>query len=122
VIIDASTTVTVDVGTAECNNIAINGTLDFNAGMLLEVFGDFTNNGTFTAGSGNKVLADQAAVPSAAVLLQHLIISSLIKDRIRVLLSSKWKRRYFNTGILTINNGLFKMTNREFSIRRSYRA
>src|SRR6266496_1293668 len=31
VIIAAGTTVTVDVGTAECNNILINGTLDFNA-------------------------------------------------------------------------------------------
>src|SRR5437773_12206607 len=53
VIIDAATTVTVDVGTAECNNMVINGTLDFNGGMLLEVFGDFTNDGTLIAGTGN---------------------------------------------------------------------
>ena len=45
VVIDNGATVTVNVGTAECKNIVINGTLSFNAGMLLEVYGNLQTTG-----------------------------------------------------------------------------
>ena len=55
VTIGAGTTVTVNTGLAASHDITINagGTLTFNAGMLLEVYGDFTNDGTLNAGTGN---------------------------------------------------------------------
>ena len=86
--IDNGATVTVNVGTAECKNIVINGTLSFNAGMLLEVYGDLTNHGTFNAGTGNISFtgAGSSAINgSTATAFNNVIIN---KGQIPLLL---WK-------------------------------
>ena len=52
VTIPASATITVDANSLSCQNLSISGSLIFSGAYTLNVFGDWTNNGTFTASTG----------------------------------------------------------------------
>ncbi|MBI2967506.1 MAG: T9SS type A sorting domain-containing protein [Bacteroidetes bacterium] len=50
-------------GTSYCRNLTINASATFtlNAGSVINICGDFTNNGTFTANAGSKVIFSGSA-------------------------------------------------------------
>ena len=80
VVIIAGTTVTVNTGLAASHDITINagGTLSFNAGMLLEVNGNYINDGTLLAGTGNisfTGLGSSTISGSAASAFNNIIIN-----------------------------------------------
>ncbi|HEV8507848.1 MAG TPA: hypothetical protein VGQ53_20725, partial [Chitinophagaceae bacterium] len=104
--------VVVNTGTAAAHDIVINsgGTLSFNPGMLLEVYGNFTNNGTFTAGTsnvsftgpGSSIISGSAASAFYNIIINKGADVSSIVEANGTSIS--------NTGNLTLTKGLFKAT------------
>jgi hypothetical protein len=117
VIIGAGTTVTVNTGLAASHDITISagGTLSFNAGMLLEVNGNYINDGTLIAGTGNisfTGLGSSTISGSAASAFNNIIINK--GSAISSIVEANGSGAISNTGNLSISNGLFKITTGTF--------
>src|ERR1035437_7506786 len=115
VIIANGTTVTVDVNTATCLSITINGTLTFNAGINLDVNSDWTNNGTLNAGTGSvtfKGSASNTISGSSPTAFNNIIVNK--GTDVTSVIEANGAGALSNTGNITITNGLFKMTTGAF--------
>src|ERR1035437_3145234 len=117
VIIANGTTVTVDVNTATCLSITINGTLTFNAGINLDVNSDWTNNGTLNAGTGSVTFKGSASntISGSSPTAFNNIIVNKGTDVTSVIEANG--AGLSNTGNITITSGLFKMTNGTFQFK-----
>ncbi len=119
VIIAGGTTVTIDAGSPAptCTDIAINmnGSLVFSAGTTLEVAGHWTNNGTFSAGTGTvrfKGAVNTTIGGSSPTAFNNMIVDKGVD--VTSALESNGPGAISNTGALSILNGLFKMTTGTF--------
>ena len=119
VIIDAGTTVTVDVNSA-ANNITINngGTLNFPGSSDLDIYGDFTNDGTFTAGTGTVSFkgAISATISGSSNTAFNNIIANKGNDLSSVL-EANGSGAISNTGNITLTNGLLQLTSGTFQFK-----
>ena len=115
VIISPGTTVTVDINTATCQNITINGTLNFNAAINLDVNGSWINSGVFTAGSGSvtfKRSTGNTISGSSSSAFNDIIVDK--GTDVTSVMEANGTGAISNTGTLKIINGLFKMTTGTF--------
>src|SRR5436190_10205243 len=113
VIIDGP--VTVNTGLAASHDLTINagGTLSFNAGMLLEINGNYSNDGTLVAGTGNISFTGPGSSTisgSAASAFNNIIINkgSDINSVVEA------TGTVSNAGNISLLNGFFKMTGGTF--------
>ncbi|MDQ3846187.1 MAG: hypothetical protein M3342_19590, partial [Bacteroidota bacterium] len=117
VIIASGATVTVDVNTAACLNITINGTLNFSGTNNLDVNSNWTNNGTFSAGMGSvtfKGAANNTISGSSATAFNNIIVDK--GTDANSVLEAIGPGAISNNGTLSVNNGMFKLTSGIFQI------
>jgi hypothetical protein len=119
VIIDAGTTVTVDANSAS-NSLTINsgGALNFSGTSDLEVDRDFTNNGSFTAGSGTvsfKGTINGTISGSSPTSFNTVIINK--GTDLSYVVEANGTAAISNTGDIIITNGLFRMTTGTFQFK-----
>ena len=112
-IIGGGTIVTVNVGTAASRNLTINGELDFNNDINLDVNGDFTNNGTFSAGTGNSSVSFKGGNNNTISGSSNSAFNNIIVNKgtgITSVLEASGTGAISNTANLTLTSGLFKAT------------
>ena len=119
-IIVAGATVTVDQNTAVCHAITITGILAFNAGINLSVNGDWVNNGALNASSGKVTFSGpgNARISGSSASNFNNININKGSDPASVV-EANGLGAISNTGNITINNGLFKMTTGIFRFNSS---
>jgi hypothetical protein len=113
VIIDGP--VTVNTGLAASHDLAINAgaSLSFNAGMLLEINGNYINDGTLLAGTGNISFtgSGSSTISGSAASAFNNVIVNKTPDLTTILeATGAGGGAISNTGDITIMSGLFKMT------------
>jgi hypothetical protein len=116
VVIDADNIVTVDAG-AQVRNITINGQLDINNNINLDVNGDFINNGTFNAGGGTASVSFKGGTNNTIGGISSTVFNNIVIDKgsdPSTILESNSSTALLNTGTLTILNGLFEITTGTF--------
>ncbi len=115
VIIVGGATVTVDAGTNACQNLTITGTLDFDPAVNLDVNGDWTNNGSFNAGTGSVTFrgAGNSTISGNAITTFNDIIVNK-GTGVTSVLESNGIGAISNTGVLTLTNGILEITNGTF--------
>ena len=114
VIIDAGTTVIIDSGTPSCKSITINGTLNIIGVFNLQVNGNWTNNGTFNAGTDGIVefIGGTSAIISGTTITNFKEFkinkgtsqSTLLEINSAVTISTGGKLTLAN-GLLKVNTG-----------------
>lgn len=117
VVIDNGATVIVDVNSA-CDNITISGELDFGGGINLDIYGDWSNNGTLSAGTGSVSFmgaTDNTIGGSSASSFNDIIINKGTSIN-NILEASGGGGALSNSGTLTVSNGLFQISSGVFQI------
>jgi len=118
VIIAAGHTVNVNISPANCKNITINntGTLNFTlGGANLNVYGNWTNNGTLIAGTGRVLFFGTGSATisgSSPSAFYNLTINK--GTDITSVVEANGAGAISNSNNITITNGLFKMTTGTF--------
>jgi hypothetical protein len=119
VIIPPGVTVTITDNTGSCQNISINnnGSLLVKGPFNLDVNGDWTNNGTFDAGTGTvtfKGTAGTTTTISGSSLTAFYNITIDKGNDVHSIVEAKSSGTISNRAALTITNGLFKVTGGTF--------
>jgi hypothetical protein len=114
VIIAGGTTVIINSGAPTCNSITINGTLNVIGARTLQIYGNWTNNGTFNAGPSGTVefAGNGRAVVSGSVLTRfnELIVNKGTDKTSQLEISSP--TTISGRGKFTLANGLLKINSR----------
>ena len=114
VTIGAGTIVTVDVAAAS-GKLTIIGRLDINNNINLDVNGDFTNNGTFNAGTGTASVSFKGAGINTISGSSNSAFNDIIVNKgIDISSVLEATGAVSNTGNISIINGLFKITSGTF--------
>jgi hypothetical protein len=119
VIIPSGITVTITDNTSACQNITINnnGSLVVSGSFNLDVNGDWTNNGSFDAGTGTVTFKGTSGTTtisgSSPTAFYNIIIDK--GNDVNSIVEANGSGAISNTGTLTIDNGLFRMTTGSFN-------
>ncbi len=114
VIIAGGTTVIINSGVPTCNSITINGTLNVIGARTLQIYGNWTNNGTFNGGPGGTVefKGNNSAVISGSVVTRfNDLIVNKGTDKTS-LLEINSPTTIAGRGKFTLANGLLKINNK----------
>ncbi len=112
-------TVTITDNTSACQNITINnnGSLVVGGSFNLDVNGDWKNNGSLDAGTGTVTFKGTPGTTTTISGSSPTAFYNIIIDKgndVNSIVEANGSGAISNTGTLTINNGLFKMTTGSF--------